>query len=517
MINNLYYDADDAPSFGLEIDDSLLASALAAIYNRDYNPDGEIDPSLFVGAVGRHDAAIDKAFIDDPAERALYNALKNSADVFAAFKVHKAQNDMAAKLLDSNGALKPFDRWLNDVLPIASHQFGPWLRTEYDTAVIRAQQAAEWKRFERDKDVLPNLKWMPSTSPNPGADHRVYWGTILPVDHPFWSRHRPGDRWNCQCSLESTDEPATGIKHEDAVDPQKNGPQKGLKDNPGKTGQLFGNDHPYYTKAYKGARKAAEKLLQRIAEMKKELPDTLSELEKTAIAGNNIEIEKKLKITKGKPMSIGDADKQSANPHYVPRFVLDPKGTYKDSQGRRYSLNKAYDKDKHHPYTVNCQTCAPAFVIRIRGFKITAKPKTTGSKSEHLSHGYNVWEVWKNPDGSAAKHDSITDWMTKKGYKRMSKERYKEFFDESCKEEGIYELSIGWKGGGGHATILWRFKDGTLKYIEPQADNSEGSGYEFKDTDYIASNGEASPHGCRGIMRVDNKLFNTDYVDIFEK
>lgn len=153
---------------------------------------------------------------------------------------------MAAKLLDSNGALKPFDRWLNDVLPIASHQCGSWLRTEYDTAVIRAQQAAEWKRFERDKDVLPNLKWVPSTSPNPGADHRIYWGTILPVDHPFWSRHRPGDRWNCQCSLESTDEPATGIKHEDAVDPRKNGPQKGLKDNPGKTSNLFGQDHPYY-------------------------------------------------------------------------------------------------------------------------------------------------------------------------------------------------------------------------------------------------------------------------------
>lgn len=153
---------------------------------------------------------------------------------------------MAAKLLDSSGALKPFDRWLNDVLPIASHQCGSWLRTEYDTAVIRAQQAAEWKRFERDKDVLPNLKWVPSTSPNPGADHRIYWGTILPVDHPFWSRHRPGDRWNCQCSLESTDEPATGIKHEDAMNPRKNDPQKGLKDNPGKTGNLFGQDHPYF-------------------------------------------------------------------------------------------------------------------------------------------------------------------------------------------------------------------------------------------------------------------------------
>lgn len=150
------------------------------------------------------------------------------------------------RLLDTNGRLKSFEQWSNDVQSIASHQFGPWLRTEYDTAVIRAHQAAEWQRFERDKDVLPNLRWVPSTSPNPGADHRIYWGTILPVDHPFWSRHRPGDRWNCQCSLESTDEPATGIKHEDAVDPRKDGPHKGLGDNPGKSGSLFGQDHPYY-------------------------------------------------------------------------------------------------------------------------------------------------------------------------------------------------------------------------------------------------------------------------------
>ena len=246
MINNLYYGADDAPSYGLQIDDDLLASALAAIYNRDFDVRREVSPDLFRGVAQKIDEAITEGIADETPDDDFVEALRHSGEVFSAFKVHRAQNDMAAKLLDSNGALKPFDRWLNDVLPIASHQCGSWLRTEYDTAVIRAHQAAEWQRFERDKDVLPNLKWVPSTSPNPGADHRIYWGTILPVDHPFWSRHRPGDRWNCQCSLESTDEPATGIRHEDAVDPRKNGPQKGLKDNPGKTGNLFGQDHPYY-------------------------------------------------------------------------------------------------------------------------------------------------------------------------------------------------------------------------------------------------------------------------------
>ena len=95
--------------------------------------------------------------------------------------------------------------------------------------------------------------------------------------------------------------------------------------------------------------------------------------------------------------------------------------------------------------------------------------------------------------------------------------RYREFFEETCKDEGVYELSIGWKSGGGHATILQRFNDGELRYIEPQHDNSKGSVNEWKDVRYLCESGQANPHYCRGIMRIDNKLFNTDFIEIFDK
>ena len=78
-------------------------------------------------------------------------------------------------------------------------------------------------------------------------------------------------------------------------------------------------------------------------------------------------------------------------------------------------------------------------------------------------------------------------------------------------------MSLGWKGGDGHATILQRFADGTLRYIEPQADNSEGSGYEWKNLEYLANEGATKNHVCRGIMRIDNKLFNIGFIDIFNK
>lgn len=499
-----------SPAISLSPD--IIATALRNIYSRDFDPTADIEPTMFNAIADTLTAAVNTAAPSlgkDP----LLDALRHSADVFAAFKVHRAQNDMAARLLDSNGNLKPFEQWAKEVLPIASHQCGPWLETEYNTAVLRARQAANWQQFEREKDILPNLKWLPSTSPNPGADHRPFWTTILPVDHPFWDQHRPGDRWNCKCDLTSTDEPPTPVPHTTPTDPTN--PQPGLDNNPGKNGQLFSGNHPYIKNGHSGAKKAVNKLMQRIQDMIDEMADNLTDDEKKAIAKNNLEIEKALGVTKGKPMTVDEADKQNANPKHNNKFVLDPNGIYRDKAGNRYSKNKNYDKKRDEPFEINCQTCAPAYALRLKGFKITAKGNVPNSQLEYLSKGH-VFEVWKNADGTPAQHTTINSWLRSKSYQKMTPKRYYEFFNETCKDEGVYELCIGWKGGGGHATILQRFKNGELRYIEPQNDNSKGSGQEWKDVKYLCNLGAANSHDCRGIMRIDNKLFDIKFASIFD-
>lgn len=227
-------------------------------------------------------------------------------------------------------------------------------------------------------------------------------------------------------------------------------------------------------------------------------------------------LEADLGIKRGMPMSVNDADKQAANPNFEREYILDVNGRFTDGV-RRYSKNPQYDTTKHEPYAINCQTCAPAYMLRLQGFDVTAKPCTSGSTLDYLSKGYNVWSVWNNTDGTPAKHNSIVDWMSAKNYKRMTPGRYMDFFETQCKEVGVYELSIGWKRGGGHAIILQRFADGSLRYIDPQADNSIGSGYEWKDLAYLANKGDFSPHGCRGIMRIDDKLFNLMFTGIFNR
>lgn len=261
------------------------------IYSKDFHPATDIEINLFGGIWDKMNEAVKKGFAEskatDPDDDFRAAILRNNA-VFSAFKVHRLQNDMARLLLDSNGNLKPFEQWRSEVLPIASHQCGAWLRTEYDTAILRAHLAADWQQFEREKDVLPNLRWMPSTSVHPGEDHRVFWNTVRPVDDPFWNEHRPGDRWNCKCGLSSTDDPVTPVPG--SGDGYK--PQPGLENNPGKDAKLFSDNHPYQANAHKGAKKAVDKLMARIDEIIAEMPDNLTDDEKMAIARNCIDIEK---------------------------------------------------------------------------------------------------------------------------------------------------------------------------------------------------------------------------------
>jgi len=215
--------------------------ALKRIYGKEVDPYRQIDPGLWKGVVDTIDLAAAEGIKGHPGiSYDFKQQLQHNDEVFAAFKVHRLQSDMARQMVDAEGNIKSFEQWASDVQPIASRQCRQWLRTEYDTAIKRASLAADWQRFEEEKDVLPNLRWVPSTAANPDAFHQSMWDTVLPVDHPFWSSHHPGDRWGCQCALEATDDPVTPSPTVDYAT------SSGLENNPGRDAKLFNDTHPYF-------------------------------------------------------------------------------------------------------------------------------------------------------------------------------------------------------------------------------------------------------------------------------
>ncbi len=228
----------------------MIADALVSIYEERYNPLTELDRGLFRETLRHINAAVGEGFLKahfDPTSE-FARQIRSNNEIWSAFKVHRMQQDFASKMLDRDGNLKPFSKFAQDVQSITDHQCKQWLRTEYDTAVLRAHLAAEYKQFEAEKDVFPNIEWIPTTSHTPGEDHRPFWGVVRPVGDSFWSEHHPGDRWNCKCGWEQTDRTPTSVPTLPAPIAKKSTPHTGLDNNPAVDGQIFNDNHPYFPK-----------------------------------------------------------------------------------------------------------------------------------------------------------------------------------------------------------------------------------------------------------------------------
>ncbi len=143
-----------------------------------------------------------------------------------------------------------------------------------------------------------------------------------------------------------------------------------------------------------------QKREKRIADIIAELPAALTADEKKTVAAHCLEIEKALGITKGKPMSVDDADKQHANPNY----------------------------GKERGYGINCQTCSQAYASDCSALMLPLSPTLRGTKLEYLSKGNQLWEQWLNLDGTPAKHTSMNDWLAAHNFQRMTPKRYIKFF-----------------------------------------------------------------------------------------
>lgn len=236
---------------------------------------------------------------------------------------------------------------------------------------------------------------------------------------------------------------------------------------------------------------------------------------------NMKDIEKSLGIKKGRPMTYEEADRQSANPRHVNEYIADASSRIKiKGTNIHVRKNPLYDAAKHEQYGINCQTCAPAYALREWGFNIYAKGNTKafGDLSNYLSKGNNWLETWTEKDGSAVSITSFKDYLkAHPSWKHMTQQRYLQYFDDVCKEEGTYEVGLSWEPRGGHCTIVKRFSDGSIKYIEPQEDNSEGSGFEEKDIKYLCANMRKDPILKDGAIKLSDKLLNMKYVSIFLK
>lgn len=75
------------------------------------------------------------------------------------------------------------------------------LRTTFWSNMRAARAAGQWERAQATKETLPYLLYVHTTSAQPRPRHLAWVGTVLPIDHPFWSTHYPPNAWGCKCAV----------------------------------------------------------------------------------------------------------------------------------------------------------------------------------------------------------------------------------------------------------------------------------------------------------------------------
>lgn len=251
-IDMLYYEGEETPEAAVSF--PLLQKVRERILKRfrseEFNYKKDIDPDLF----GHTFETLDKGLRDTFGEPAwgtpdrefLEYASKNVA-IFSGFKTLQQQKELHNLLFDESGKMKSFDQFRRETMSVLDKYNQNWLKTEYDTLVARARFASDWKKFEKNKDLYPNLKWLPSSSIDKRDSHKLFYNRVWPIDDPFWDTNYPGNLWNCKCGIKSTSEGAVPAKNHN-----HSKPSPGLEKNPGKTGVMFTKEHPYIKNASKG-------------------------------------------------------------------------------------------------------------------------------------------------------------------------------------------------------------------------------------------------------------------------
>lgn len=215
--------------------DELIQKALKSIYS---GSGGYIDPDLWKITVDELNKAVDEEYDAGRGSKYFRNKLKYQNSVFSAYK--SAHQKTTLRHLREATKSESFAEFKKRALSITGDYNVNWLREEYRTGKARMRSAKNYQDALADQDLYPNIEYMPSRAVEPREEHKHYYGTILPMDHPWWNVHMPPSVWGCQCWWRTCDTDPTPVPSSRPADVSP-----GLDINPGKTGRIFSNSHPY--------------------------------------------------------------------------------------------------------------------------------------------------------------------------------------------------------------------------------------------------------------------------------
>lgn len=195
--------------------------------------------------------ALDDSSIQYEIPAEMRQSLEQDIFVFSGFKTYHQLKEASELLRDSQGRVKSFNQFYQDVSAIRKKYNRNWLHAEYNFAVSSAQMASHWAEYQQDEEMT-NLQYRTALDDKVRPEHAALEGVTLPMSDPFWDTAFPPNGWNCRCHVIPVlkeDFPLSNRQRaQDAFDDMTQGKASIFRYNPGKEGVIFPPHHPYYGK-----------------------------------------------------------------------------------------------------------------------------------------------------------------------------------------------------------------------------------------------------------------------------
>jgi SPP1 gp7 family putative phage head morphogenesis protein len=202
---------------------------------------GDIDAALWKAQTEDYWKAIREGWGKDPAffdkAQIAMLELRRNVNVFSAFKNHANILELTQALTKPDGTRLSFSEFKKLAKPISKKYYDSWLKAEYNYAVKASTSAAQWIGFQQKGG---NLEYKTIGDGRVRDAHRKLEGTILPVNHPFWTLYYPPNGWNCRCFVRWRPADIEAVPPKEIPDVQEM-----FKNNVGITSQIFDSSHPF--------------------------------------------------------------------------------------------------------------------------------------------------------------------------------------------------------------------------------------------------------------------------------
>lgn len=226
-----------------DLNEEMIAGYAEAIYNE---------------ALPAYTSSFAAESIVQPSE-GMINAMRRNIFVFSGFKTYAELSEWSTRLLDEDGAVKPFNRFLKEIKAVNKTYRDLYLKAEYNHAIASAQAIAKHELFMAEVDTIP--MWEMDVVMDDRTRHARFDGIRKPYNDPIWNTLWPPLAWGCRCTVRQS------LEIEPSSHTLQNLPpiDEMFAGNPAKQGIIFPRKHPYYEFAGINATNIESKALQALA------------------------------------------------------------------------------------------------------------------------------------------------------------------------------------------------------------------------------------------------------------